>query len=56
VGEERFDILGTEVFGVLLLMEKDKPADPMGVGLFGAQSVILAPERFADLLEERSWG
>jgi len=48
VVEEGFDVLRAEAAGVLFVMEEDVSADPVEVGVLGAQGVMAPAEQLAD--------
>ena len=52
--EKGFDFRAAQVAGVAFVMEEDKAGDPVYVGLFGADGIMLEAERVADLVEEFS--
>ena len=51
VGEESFDFGGAHLVGVALVVEEDEAADPVDVGLFGADGVVFDPDGVTDLIE-----
>jgi hypothetical protein len=52
VGEEGFDLRGAHVPWVPLVVEQDEAFDPPDIGVFGADGVMLAADRIADLIEQ----
>lgn len=47
---------GAHIPGVPLSLKEDVSADPLQIGLFGAQAVVLDPEDFSNLIEELGRG
>ena len=52
MGQKRFNLGSAHVFRMLLVVEQDESADPVDIGLFGAEAVMLGPDFVADLIEE----
>ncbi len=52
VREERFHFRAAHVFGVALVMKQDKALDPVHVGFFGADGIVLEADHIAHLVEQ----
>jgi hypothetical protein len=52
VGEEGGDFGRAHVFGVAFVMEEDEAFDPVHVGFFGADGIVLETNGLAKLVEE----
>ncbi|MBU0493635.1 MAG: hypothetical protein KKB13_17455 [Chloroflexi bacterium] len=52
VGEEGCDLGVAHLIGVALVVKEDKAADPVHVGLFGADGIVFEADGVADLVEE----
>jgi len=51
MGEKGFDLACSHVLWVSLAMEHDETLDPVNVRLLGANAVMFATDRVADLIE-----
>ena len=51
MGEESFDLCATHLPGMLLVMKEDKAPDPVHVGLFGMDGVMLEPDDLTHLID-----
>ena len=52
MGDELTDFLFRHFFGMLLVVEEDKPADPTHIGAFGAEAKMPHPGNISDLFEK----
>ena len=51
VGQEGLDLRGAHLLGVALVVEEDEAFDPVDVGLFGADGVVLEADGLTNLIE-----
>jgi len=52
VREKCSDLVLAHILGVSFAVEKNKPLNPIGVCLLGADTVVLNPEMLADAIEK----
>jgi len=55
MAKESSDFVFAHVRRVTLFVEKDEAADPVNVGLLGADAVTLDPQMPADAVEKLAW-
>ena len=55
VGEERLNLYHAHVLGVTLAVKENVASDPLEIGLFGANQVMLLPDNVTHLIEQLWW-
>jgi hypothetical protein len=52
MGQKRYDLWSTHIFGMAHVVEDDKPSGPVNIGVFGADGVVAESDFVANLVEE----